>query len=153
MNTKHGVTGIIFESAPSKPGSAASDAREGRRFLLLHRVLNWSGWEFVKGGIDEGESPEVAVLREIEEEAGLKNVRIVSRLPLQMSWMAKDTKYLYTPFLVKYLGGETVDLEQKIIEHDAFEWISEEKVEGMLKHIDNKRIFKKAIELLDSHGQ
>ena len=57
---KRGVTGIVF----SKSG-------QNNFFLLLHRCLNWSGWEFVKGGIEGSEAPEQAVMREIEEERNI----------------------------------------------------------------------------------
>ena len=41
---------------------------DGEKFLLLHRVLHWSGWEFAKGGIKAGEKIEEAIRRELFEE-------------------------------------------------------------------------------------
>lgn len=137
MNAKQGVTAVIFDEANSK-----------RYFLVLHRILNWSGWEFVKGGIDEGETPEAAVLREIEEEAGLKKVFIVKEFPSKVTWIAKDTKYIYTPFVLRANMNEPVDLSQEIIEHDNFIWLEQDKVETILTHEDNKRIFRETLEIL-----
>lgn len=141
MKEKHGVTAVIF------------DERYGKRhFLILHRVLNWSGWEFCKGGIDGSEKPVEAVLREVMEETGLK-VSILSALPKKVSWSAKDIKYIYTPFLIRGNMDEEISLEQEIVEHDGFKWVEQEKVPGFLKHEDNKKIFREAIGILDSMKQ
>lgn len=137
MNEKHGVTAIIY------------DEKKGRRFfLILHRVLNWSGWEFVKGGIDNNESPKDAVLREIDEETSLSGVSIVAMLPEKFSWTAKDTKYVYVPFILKGDMEEIINLEQDIIEHDNFKWVEENEVKDFLTHKDNKKIFQEALEIL-----
>lgn len=137
MKKKFGVTAIIF------------DEKEGKRhFLLLHRVLNWAGWEFCKGGIDPEENPEQAVLREIGEETGLSSARIFSRMQTRISWTSKNVEYHYTPFLVKADMTEPIDLTQEVVEHDGHQWVEEEKVEGMLTHEDNKKVFKEAIGML-----
>jgi len=137
MEVKHGVTGIIF------------DEKNGKRFfLILHRVLNWTGWEFVKGGIDDGESPKEAVLREVDEETSLET-SIVALLPEKVSWIAKNRKYVYVPFILKGSMNNSVNLEQEIIEHDDFKWVEENVVESFLTHNDNKKIFREAIDLLE----
>ncbi len=138
MNEKHGVTGVIF-----------SEKNGLRHFLLLHRVLNWRGWEFVKGGIDGAEKPEEAVFREIEEETGLQNVKMVAALPEKISWTAKDTKYIYTPFILRASMSEEISLEQEIIEHDGFRWVPQQEAENMLTHEDNKKIFREALLVLE----
>ncbi|HLC93252.1 MAG TPA: NUDIX hydrolase [archaeon] len=137
MNEKHGVTGVIF------------DEKNGiRHFLVMHRVLNWRGWEFVKGGIENGENPHEAVLREISEETGLKNISVISVLPQKVSWTAKDMKYIYTPFVLKGDMNEPLDLEQEIIEHDGYKWLPEDEVEKILTHLDNKKILREALQIL-----
>jgi putative (di)nucleoside polyphosphate hydrolase len=42
------------------------------RLLVCERLLNLGAWQFPQGGVDEGESLEAAILREVEEEIGLK---------------------------------------------------------------------------------
>ncbi len=137
MDTKYGVTGVIFDEVGGR-----------RFFLLLHRVLNWRGWEFVKGGIDNGENPEQAVLREIDEESGLAKVKMIFALPEKVSWIKNDRKYVYTPFILRGDMGEPVSIVQDVAEHDAFRWVAEKEVENMLTHEDNKRIFREAIAIL-----
>jgi len=143
MQEIHGVTAIIF------------DENRGRRFfLVLHRVLNWRGWEFVKGGIDKGEAAEEAVFREIDEETGLKDVSLVSPLPEKISWTANGTKYIYTPFIFRGNMSEKPSLEQEIIEHDDFTWAEESEVESLLTHEDNRKVFREALAILGgSHAK
>ena len=38
---------------------------DGEDFLILKKKGSWEGWQFVQGKIDEGESEEQAVLREL----------------------------------------------------------------------------------------
>ena len=41
--------------------------------LLWCRRKNHDGWQFPQGGIDSGESPEEAIIRETKEEVGLNS--------------------------------------------------------------------------------
>jgi putative (di)nucleoside polyphosphate hydrolase len=44
-------------------------------------------WQMPQGGIDEGEDPRAAVLRELEEETGTRNAEILGEHP---DWLAYD---------------------------------------------------------------
>ncbi|MFH1586327.1 MAG: NUDIX domain-containing protein [Candidatus Diapherotrites archaeon] len=137
MNIKNGVTGIVFAE------------KDGEKyFLLLHRVLNWKGWEFPKGGIEEGEKAEEAVLREVGEETGLKELEIVGKVPEKMEWTASDVNYIYNVFLIKGNMEEEVKLQEGIKEHDSFEWVEKGKVTEILTHKENKENFCRVLELI-----
>lgn len=45
---------------------------EKGRLLVCERLLHPGAWQFPQGGVDEGEERGEAILREIEEEIGLK---------------------------------------------------------------------------------
>ena len=44
-------------------------------------------WQFPQGGIDEGETPKAALLRELEEEIGTDDVSVVAEYP---EWITYD---------------------------------------------------------------
>jgi 8-oxo-dGTP pyrophosphatase MutT (NUDIX family) len=54
--TALGVTGLVLDGA-------------GRVLLVRHSYM--AGWSLPGGGVDRGEPPDVAVLRELKEEVGL----------------------------------------------------------------------------------
>lgn len=139
---KRGVTGIIFAEKNGK-----------MLFLILHRVLNWSGWEFVKGGVESSESFEEAVKREIIEEAGISEVSVVSGFSKLMHWESGETRYDYKVFLVKTGYTDKITLNEEVVEHDSFKWADESETLRLLTHEDNKRIFKEAIEWLKKDGK
>ena len=45
------------------------------------------GWQMPQGGIDDGEAPEVAVFREMEEEIGTRNAEIIG---IMEDWISYD---------------------------------------------------------------
>ncbi len=55
-----------------RPNVAALMVNEKGRLLVCERLGNPGAWQFPQGGVDEGEEHDVAVLREVEEEIGLK---------------------------------------------------------------------------------
>ena len=57
------------------------------------------GWQLPQGGIDDGEDPELAVLRELEEEIGTRNAVVVGEHP---EWLTYD---LPPDLLGRTLGG------------------------------------------------
>ena len=65
-----------------RPNVAVIILNSKKEILLGHRRgfdQDKSGWQLPQGGIHDGESPEAAVLREVEEETGLQNVIILGQ--------------------------------------------------------------------------
>lgn len=65
------------------------------------------GWQLPQGGMDEGEDPAVAVLRELEEEVGTAQAEILAEHP---EWLTYD---LPPELLGKALGGKWRGQKQK----------------------------------------
>ncbi|MCX8239299.1 MAG: RNA pyrophosphohydrolase [Akkermansiaceae bacterium] len=60
-----------------RPNVAALMVNEKGRLLVCERLLNPGAWQFPQGGVDDGEDHDVAVLREVEEEIGMKQEHYV----------------------------------------------------------------------------
>ena len=53
-----------------------------------------NAWQFPQGGIDEGENTKEALLRELEEEIGTKDIEIIAEYP---TWVS----YLFPPVIAQ----------------------------------------------------
>jgi bis(5'-nucleosidyl)-tetraphosphatase len=58
--------------------SPAGQKNKQRKYLILKRKLHWRGYEFPKGGIEDGETELDAVKREVFEETGLEIKKITN---------------------------------------------------------------------------
>src|SRR3989441_7132421 len=84
------------------------DGGAPRILLLKHSSGKWM---LPKGTIEEGETPEAVALREVREETGIANVRVVADLGEEryyFFWRSEGTYYDKTVryFLLEFLGGE-----------------------------------------------
>jgi putative (di)nucleoside polyphosphate hydrolase len=108
--------------------SEAADAPEG--------VGNW--WQMPQGGIDLGEDPAVAALRELDEETGVRSARILAQarewmnydLPKELigvAWQGRYRGQTQLWFAARFEGEESeIDLEPKPgyeREFDAWRWV------------------------------
>ena len=80
-------------------------------YVFLGRRINSRGafqWRMPQGGIDEGETPQDAAMRELEEEIGVPP-KLTSILEETENWIYYD----FPPDLKKRLGGPYVGQRQK----------------------------------------
>lgn len=110
-------------------------------FLILKKQGTWTGWQFVQGKIDKGETAEQAVLREIKEESGL-DAEIEKKLDIKTEyWFVEDGEKIHKFvqfFLVKADKKDKIKLS---VEHSDHKWV---KYEEALKEIKyNKKEFRK----------
>ncbi|HEX5330883.1 RNA pyrophosphohydrolase [Sulfuricurvum sp.] len=105
-------------------------------------------WQFPQGGIDEGESSEEALFRELDEEIGTAKVEIIAEYP---EWIAYDfpshvaakmapyagQKQRY--YLVRLKKGAKIDLDTKHPEFKAYKFVN---IDELLSHVAH---FKKPV--------
>ena len=100
MKLAHSAGGVVFHRDPVRG--------DVRLLLLQHETGKWM---LPKGTIETGETSEAVARREVAEETGIRNVRIVSDLGEEryvFFWKAEDTYYDKTVhyYLMEFLGGE-----------------------------------------------
>jgi len=78
-------------------------------------------WEFPGGKVKAEELPEVAIIREINEELGI-SIRVVKRLPSFVHHYP-ETSIRLIPFICRWEKGEI-----SLKDHDRHAWISGEKL-------------------------
>jgi dATP pyrophosphohydrolase len=107
---KEGVATIVLRSIPG-----------GHEFLLLRRATKpfYGEWSLVQGGIDPGESPDDAVIRELREETQLTPLALYRESTLVVPSEPTQVRlHIYVSFVS---GGRSVVLNE---EHTAFRWCS-----------------------------
>jgi len=92
-----------------------------RRVLIAQRPASKSLgglWEFPGGKLEAGESPEAALIRELEEELGILT-KTACLAPLAFASHAYDGFHLLMPLYVcrKWQG------QPQALEHDALKWV------------------------------
>lgn len=114
------------------------------RILICERLLNPGAWQFPQGGVDQGESLKMAILREVEEEIGLRpehyeierskgGYRYDFPLSARKNKLSHKAKYRgqeQTYFLCRINdGAPEVDLTQEPREFSAAKWINPDEFE------------------------
>lgn len=121
-----------------------------RRVWIGRRVPKWDSeagsarlWQMPQGGIDDGEEPREAALRELEEEVGTRNVEILAEhpqwltydLPKEALGIALKGKYRGQTqkwFALRFLGRDgdfNIDGHNgHEVEFDAWRWADSEEV-------------------------
>ncbi len=117
-----------------RPNVAAILRNEQQHILVAERINVSGAWQFPQGGVDEGESHETALFRELEEEIGVTKdmVRIVEqRDGYRYSFAKGRLKYgLFggqeqTYYLCDYLGTDAdINLGTTHREFASFKWIA-----------------------------
>ena len=137
---------------------------DDNKVLWAKRVAE-DAWQFPQGGINEGESPEVAMYRELMEEVGLSSdhVKIIGktknwlRYDVPTQWMRSDSnthfrgqKQLW--FLLKFIGKDS-DIfltNSESPEFDSWRW--DDFWSPLDQVIDFKReVYEKALTELSVH--
>ncbi|HXX40132.1 MAG TPA: NUDIX hydrolase [bacterium] len=136
--------GVVFRrSAPAQRGN-------GYRILLLQHETG--KWMLPKGTIEPGETPEAVARREVAEETGIHNVRIVSDLGEErytFFWKAEDTYYDKTVhyYLMEFLGGEEASPQRE----EGFvrcEWVTPDDALDRIKYKETRQVVRRAQEML-----
>lgn len=108
-----------------------------------------SAWQMPQGGIDPGETPKQAALRELYEEIGTDKAEIIAEtrdwlsydLPVSLiptSWGGRYRGQRQKWFLMRFLGDDIdIDLSRHHAEFDQWKWVEPAALPGLI--VDFKR--------------
>ena len=106
-------------------------------FLVKRSDSSEEHWQMPQGGVDKGETDEEAVIRETQEETGIKNIEIIDFHPINhkyefpTKWHKLNNGYKgqkQTIFYLKYFGDES-DILLDNREAADYSWVALDDVE------------------------
>jgi len=130
-------------------------AAPGRGVFIGRRTGIPDGWQMPQGGIDPGETPEAAAMRELAEETGLTEAEIVLAHPewlrydlpewaLGRRWRSRWIGQTQKWFLLRYDGPDAgIDLTRHVVEFDEWRWAT--PAEALERIVDFKRSVYRAV--------
>ena len=115
--------------------------------LLQHPDTTTSGhWDFPKGHVEKGEDELQTALRELKEETGIDNIKIVDDFNHHISYtFFRDNETILKEVLF-FLG---ITNHEKVIissEHQNFVWLQYESAYERLTYDNAKKTLKKAFD-------
>jgi putative (di)nucleoside polyphosphate hydrolase len=130
-------------------------------FFIAHRSDIKNAWQFPQGGIDEGETPEEALLRELQEEIGCNTIEILGEYPEWISYdfpaTARGKQYPFDGqtqkyFLVRLKECATIDLEAyDIPEFKEYEFVDYESLFSRVTYFKRK-VYRRVIDHFIKEG-
>jgi len=130
-------------------------------FFIAHRTDIKNAWQFPQGGIDEGESPQDALKRELLEEIGCNDVEILGEYPEWITYdfppTARGKCYPFDGqtqkyFLVRLKDDSSIDLDAfEIPEFKEYEFVAYEELFQRVTYF-KRRVYKRVIDYFKEQG-
>lgn len=110
---------------------------------------NYDSWSLPKGHIDEGETIMEAAIREIYEETGIKNPRLIKSLGsfgrYRIGLDGKDDKSEYKTIYLFLFSSSKKKLNPIDENNPIAKWVSYKEASHLLTHVNDKKFFNKCI--------
>lgn len=128
--------------------------------FIASRIDVEDAWQFPQGGIDEGETPNEALFRELKEEIGTNDVDIIAEFPEWVSYdfppsvasrMAPFDGQTQKYFLVKLHKGAKIDIDTEIPEFSQFKFVKTEKLNDYITFF-KRTVYKKVLKYFKQEG-
>jgi len=153
---------IIQEYRPNVAAVVlSSNFPNEKKYFLAKRKGVKRGWQFPQGGIDKGESPTQALLRELKEEIGTDAVDIIAEYPEWISYdfpnVSSEKKYPFKGqsqkyFLVKLKQDAVINLEYfDKPEFEDYIYVTEAELFKKARYL-KRRAYKEVIEYFKKEG-
>ena len=123
------------------------DTPKGREYLLLQ---NGGRWDFPKGGVEKGETDLQTVVREVSEETGMKNFKIIPGFKRIIEYFyRRDKKNIHKQvvYMLARAGDEGVKIS---FEHQGFGWFTFKNAVERASYDNSKNILADAEKFVSS---
>jgi dATP pyrophosphohydrolase len=116
-------------------------------YLMLKRNPEREGfWQPVTGGLEEGETKNEALKREVREETGIENAIKTIEDIHYFEFTLENVHYSEYVFGVEVSPNENIVLDRK--EHSQFKWCSFQEALELLKWDENKEALSRLNKIL-----
>src|SRR5215216_2760571 len=137
-------------------GGVAFRWRDSQPEIAIVSVKPKLRWQLPKGIVDPGETPQVAAVREVREEAGVETELI--KLIETIEYWYRSAKYgkpvRYHKFvhfyLVEYKRGDVSNHDHEV---EEARWVSFEEALEMLDFKSEREVVEKAREMIEEGGK
>ena len=135
----------LNQNLPYRPCAGIMLFNKQGRVLVGQRLDSYqNSWQLPQGGIDEGEDPKVAALRELKEEIGTCNAKIIGEIKnwldydlppelLGKIWKGRFRGQTQKWFAMRFLGNDTEINTTTVAnpEFSAWKWTDIKEIENM----------------------
>lgn len=118
-------------------------------YLLLH--YKGGHWDFVKGNIEEGEAEKETVLRELEEETGIREARFIEGFRETINYVYRRNRQVFYKEVVFYLLATNQEEVTISFEHQGYDWLPYDDALKRLTFKNARQVLEKAREHYESH--
>lgn len=138
------LSDVEIDALPYRPcvGLMVLNA-QGQVFVAQRNDMRSVAWQMPQGGVDKGEEPREAALRELEEEIGTGDAEILAestdwhsyKLPRELVrklWKGRYRGQRQKWFVLRLRGGdETINIQTEHPEFSAWKWVDIAEVVDM----------------------
>ena len=126
--------------------------RRSREVEYLLLKYGAGHWDFVKGHIEQGESEVETLLREAEEETGIKELEIVPGFKERIEYFYRSGRELVYKEVVFYLAEAKTKEVKLSYEHVDYAWLPFKEAYERVTYANAKRVLKAAHSFLTERG-
>jgi 8-oxo-dGTP pyrophosphatase MutT (NUDIX family) len=130
-----------------KSAGAIIFRKEGGKIKYLLLMRNPKYWDLPKGNIEKGEKEEETVKREVLEETGIKDIKIISGFKESEHYFYRLKGELVSKDVVFFLAESDTEKVKISKEHQEFEWFTFDEA---IKKVKSKEMLQKANTFLNN---
>jgi putative (di)nucleoside polyphosphate hydrolase len=135
---------LDFDPARYRKGVGVMLRNPDRKIFVAQRIDTPGAWQMPQGGIDAGETPEQAALRELEEEIGTARAVLCAEtrgwlrydLPAELRhkvWGGRYLGQMQKWFLADFTGRDSdIDLATSHPEFDDWKWVRADELATLI---------------------